>query len=409
MNIRRANQPSIPVATSSPWRRRGTLALLVGWLFCGSLSAQPPTERESIRVPGAGVFSPRIIDIPVEAAPAIVPDRPRPPSRLDRGRLTTEDAARSGLVLEAVADRPARMARAALREGQFWVVVPIDADVVRLQLVEAGDLWSLAASGPAGAVGMERSRQDARQLWRAVAIGGVLRLDSVAYPGRSLAGSADGLVQLERTSDGEAQHWLANFDPPPPALTLPPVRMVRREVRPQPGLPAVDVRLVNTHRDGLLVSVIEMRSGRVTHRVDLPPRGSQTIRLQRDAGAAIVERYQVVTPGGIVHSEEIVTSLPPQPLYSVAVYERYLASIAIDRTGKSPNVVEDINYQSRGVGQFLLPAGAELDRGASIDVYARARAMRNPGSLPPIRLPENDRPGRDPLQQTLDELGVPRR
>lgn len=56
---------------------------------------------------------------------------------------------------------------------------------------------------------------------------------------------------------------------------------------------------------------------------------------------------------------------------------------SIDLTGKSPNPIEDINFQGRGIGRFPLPAGDELV-GGTIDVYRAALAAENPGAVAPL-------------------------
>lgn len=355
---------------------------------------------------GFGSFQPRIVNIPVArvGGPAVAGVGP-----VSRGRLTTEDAMRRGLVLEAEANRPVQMQPTAARSGQYWVILPVTRDVVRLQLVDGGTLWSLSATRPAGPVVLAASRQDAAQLWRAVDAHGVLRFDSLEYPGRSLAGGADGVVQLERTSDGEAQHWLASFDPPPPSLALPIVRLSRHELRPLPALPPANVRLVNSHSSAVTVMIRDVRTGRTEQTLQIPAGQSVRTQLQRDPGGVLVERYEVQTPGGFITSEETRTPVPPAPWYDISVYEQYLASIAIDRTGKSPNVIEDINYQRKGVGIFPLPAGAQLADGSTIDVWQQARAMQNAGALPPLKQDHAGSQRLDPLQRTLQELGVPPR
>ncbi|QEG43510.1 hypothetical protein [Roseimaritima ulvae] len=355
-------------------------------------------------VPGFGSFQPRVIDIQVApvGGPAVAG-----PATPQRGRLTTEDAMVHRLVLEADANRPAAMGPTAARDRQYWVILPVTRDVVRLQLVSGGTLWSLSATRPAGPVVLAASRQDAAQLWRAVEAGGVLRFDSVAYPGRSLAGAADGVVQLERTSDAAAQHWLASFAPPPPTLPLPIVRLARHELRSLPALPPAKVRLVNSHSNAVTVMIRDLRSGRTEQTLQIPAGQSRHAELQRDPGGAIVERYEYQTPDGFITSEETITPIPPAPWYEIIVYEQYLASIAIDRTGKSPNVIEDINYQRKGVGVFPVPAGQALADGSTIDVWRQAKAMGNAGALPVWKQDHAGSQRLDPLQRTLQELGVP--
>lgn len=79
-----------------------------------------------------------------------------------------------------------------------------------------------------------------------------------------------------------------------------------------------------------------------------------------------------------------------------------MQSVAIDRTGKSPSVIEDINMQGRGIGRFVLPAGSHLQSG-TIDVYQMAEAVGNPGAVAPL-VPDERFPGSQnatPLERAI--------
>jgi len=356
-------------------------------------SAQAVPSAGGISIDGIGPFRPLTFDIPVDDVGA--------PGVGQTGRLTTRDALRAGFVLEARAGRPARMNLPAEISEQYWVLIPVRGNIVRLQFVDRGELWSLSATGPAGAVVMQPTRRDATQLWRAVGGAGI-RLDSVAYPGRSLAGSADGLVALERTSGAAAQLWLVRFAAPPPALVIPPVRLAQVEQRPHAELPPARVRFENTHHNELTVVLANLRTGR-PQEIRIPAGGSQTVELARDSGGLLVERYEVLSPTGRIVGQQTITEIPPTVLYDVSVYERFLQSIAIDRTGTSPQVIEDVNYQRKSVGFFPLPAGRLLQDGTRIDVWNEAQAFQNPGGVRPLPPAQPPRDNIDPLERILRE------
>lgn len=319
--------------------------------------------------------------------------------------LSTEDAADRGLVLTARPNGAVRMAPDRSSSNQFWVLSPVGRRTFRLQLFEAGQLWSLAASDSTGRVTLAPSARDASQLWRVIpslVVPRAARLENVAFPSRSLAGSRDSVVSLERSSGGAAQQWYLDATPPPPTVVLPTVQLTEHAVRAAPQLPPVTARLVNSHNAELWVVVIDLRDGQ-TQRLTIPAGRTVDVQLDRDAGATLVETYQVISPLGEVYREEFVTPVPPAVLYDLAVYERFLQSIAIDRTGKSPNKIEDVNYQPKGVGVFSVPPGNRFSGGV-IDVYQRAKEARNAGGLRPIDPDQWERresePG--PLERALE-------
>lgn len=333
------------------------------------------------------------------------------PLRIDRlanqpsaGRLATDDSIRAGLVLQAAGRGAARMDVPAARASQYWAVLPVEFGIVRLQRVSRGALWSLAATGPAGAAVLAPTAHDADQLWRIVSYGDTARLDSVAYPGRSLAGSADGLVTIERTSGAAAQRWFIDFDPPPPTIVLPAIRLTRHEVLANPKLPPALVTLANSHDSDLLLVIGDLRPGEASRQVSVPAGGAVQARLARDAGAIIRETYEVHSPSGRITREEYTTRIPPTTLYDISVYEQFLQSIAIDRTGKSPHPIEDINYQPKSVGIFPIPAGEQLPERARIDVWQRAKAANNPGGVRPLQRDEPAEERLGPLERALEEV-----
>ncbi len=101
------------------------------------------------------------------------------------------------------------------------------------------------------------------------------------------------------------------------------------------------------------------------------------------------------------------------PLYDISIYEIFLQSIAIDRTGTSPNPIEDVNYQPRSIGIFQVPPGAQLPQNARIDVMQTAQQSRNPGGVRPLpskmKPVTGANPGTDPLKDILNEIQSRRR
>ncbi len=79
------------------------------------------------------------------------------------------------------------------------------------------------------------------------------------------------------------------------------------------------------------------------------------MQLPRDAGGRSVEVYQALGLDGTYQNREVVREIPPTVRYQVTIHQWQVQSIAIDRTGKSPNVIEDVNMQGRGLGMFSLP------------------------------------------------------
>ncbi len=86
----------------------------------------------------------------------------------------------------------------------------------------------------------------------------------------------------------------------------------------------------------------------------------------------------------------------------------FCKSIAIDRTGKSPNPIEDINMQPRSIGFFLVPPGDAIREGSVLDVYRVAEDAKNPGAvrrLSPKDLDRSETSGdQDPLRAILKQF-----
>jgi hypothetical protein len=159
--------------------------------------------------------------------------------------------------------------------------------------------------------------------------------------------------------------------------------LIESETIPNPPLPPARLNLRNDGRREVQVAIVDAKNVSGSRSLRIPPGASKIVDLERDSGAQRVAHYRVVSPYGESTTQEIVTDVPPPIRYEVVVHEWAMQSIAIDRTGKSPNPIEDINFQGRGLGRFPLPPGPELQSG-TIDVVRAARSQGNQGSVGPL-------------------------
>lgn len=320
------------------------------------------------------------------------------------GTLTTEQTDSLRLVLTAGPQLTVAMQPLRPSQAQFWTLAPVGSGAFRVQLFAAGSLWSLSVNPNTGQVGFVRSAQTFEQLWRitpARSRPGALRLESHAYPGNFLAGDANAAVSLQSWSRSPSQLWYFDTAPPPPAIVVPLQKMVQQSTRANPPLEPVVARFINSNRNELLIRIGELRTG-TSNDITIPAGGQRDIEIERDAGATFTERYDVIGPTGVILSQEFTTPVPPATLYDVSVYEKFLQSIAIDRTGKSPNPIEDINYQPKSIGYFVIPPGDQF-RGGNIDVFRQALQANNPGGVRRIDPNTFNQPGErvDPLEEVL--------
>lgn len=167
--------------------------------------------------------------------------------------------------------------------------------------------------------------------------------------------------------------------------------LLQSKTVPNPPLPPVTIQLASSGSRELRVAVNDLQSPSQTQKLKIAPRTSVPVKLQRDSGATLVQRFQVVTPLGDVVTRDITTPVPPAVRYEVVVHEWAMQSVAIDRTGRSANVIEDINFQGRGLGRFPLPAGDQLQAG-TIDAYQVAKQSGNQGSVAPLIEPKTNAP-----------------
>lgn len=196
------------------------------------------------------------------------------------------------------------------------------------------------------------------------------------------------------------------IDPRFPAYPFSAPRSVLIESQVVPAAPLPPARIVLTHRrnETLRVEVYDLKKRQTIFQNDIPAGQSIEVTLPRDAGGVVHETYQSVGPFGDVVQRNITRNIPIDVRYEVIVHQWQIQSIAIDRTGKSPSPIEDIQYQGKGIGRFTLPAGSLLTDG-QIDVYRNAVAAGNRGAIAPL-LPssEDDRPASDPLRRAVEEL-----
>ncbi len=180
--------------------------------------------------------------------------------------------------------------------------------------------------------------------------------------------------------------------------------LVGSQTVPDPPLPAVDVQLFNDGPRDVQVQVNDLIEPGNRRTMRIPPRTATTVTLQRDAGGQQINRYHVYAGYGEWITRESAVSIPAPIRYEIVVHEWAMQSIAIDRTGKSPNPIEDIQYQGRGLGRFLLPPGDQL-RAGTIPVCETAKRQGNQGTVSPILPSEN--PGSEqlsPLERALQEV-----
>jgi hypothetical protein len=231
------------------------------------------------------------------------------------------------------------------------------------------------------------------------------------------------------------QLWVPWIAPVTPSFQ-PFYRTVTRDVQVNPPLPPAQVELVNSHRNALLVLLADARQseagvgngvlgngvlgngvlgngvlgngvlgngvlGNTAQQIRIAPRTSLPVTLERDAGATIIETVETLDRWGSWERQQFTTTIPPMAYYDVSVYEEHLQSIAIDRTGKSPNPIEDVNYVPKSVGWFPVPAGMGLPDNSRLDVYQLAVAAKNPGAVRRLDPKQFDTP---PVPDRLESL-----
>lgn len=285
-----------------------------------------------------------------------------------------------------------------------WFVVPAGRGFVRVQQ-QVGFDWLALAVRPNRSLVIERVAQDASQLWRVVQTNfgsPGYWLESAAVSGYALNGLSNGQVTLAPIGGGFGQVWL----PQPAVLAVgyePLWRTVNQEIRPNAPLQPAEINVINSHRQALRILIADRRTS-TTRQIRVEPSSAVPVAFDRDSGSTLVETYEVRSRGGVWERQQFVTEIPASPLYDLSVYEEFLQSIAIDRTGTSPNPIEDINYQPKSVGWIPLPAGRALPDRGQIDAYAEALTANNPGAVRRFDPRSLEKPSSqpDPLESLLE-------
>ncbi len=288
-----------------------------------------------------------------------------------------------------------------------WLVVPASRGLVRLHGYDNGRITALATSSNRSLV-LEPPLGDSRQLWQVVpspmALGQFV-FESALFPGLVLGGGQGPGFGLHPLANASHQMWLPIV--PPNFVPVEPVwRTSHTEIRPNPPLEPAQLELINSHRYALIVLVADRRrTGQPLSQVRIEPQSRATLTLDRDAGATLVETCEIRSLSGVWTQSQFVTPVPPTIIYDLSVYEEHLQSIAIDRTGTSPNPIEDVNYVPKSVGWLPVPPGNDLADISQMRIFEAAQAARNPGAVRRFEKGAFDKKSTtDPLDSILNEV-----
>ncbi len=304
-------------------------------------------------------------------------------------------------------------ATADVNAAKDWWFAPAGAGLVRVQAYDQGHIYAVSAQS-GGRVSLMPLTQDPRQLWRVTGAGRIddrYVLENAHYPGTCLSNLGGGRIAVQPINFAPTQLWVPIVPPPMPNFQ-PFYRTVSQEVHANPQLPAAQVELTNTHRNAILLLLGDIRQGNSVQQIRIEPNSSQVVALDRDSGSTIIETVETLSPLGGWERQQFVTTIPPSAFYDISVYEEHLQSIAIDRTGKSPNPIEDVNYVPKSVGWFPMPAGTALPANSRMDVYRQAVSQNNPGAVRRLDPKQFDEAApSDRLEQILQEFqpAAPRR
>lgn len=181
--------------------------------------------------------------------------------------------------------------------------------------------------------------------------------------------------------------------------------LIDSQLLPDPPAPPARIELANTTEYKLRVEFIDLLKNRSVASRDIEPGKSIPLRVPRTVGATLVETYRTYGPFGDIVDRQVTRTIGAEIRYELVVRRWQIQSLAIDRTGKSPNPIEDISFVGQGVGRFRFPAGPSLSDGR-IDVHRAAVAAGNAGTVPPLVPRSNDqRIPSDPLQEVLRAVG----
>lgn len=289
-----------------------------------------------------------------------------------------------------------------------WMITPVGGDMVRIQQ-SIGNQWLALSADPQARsqVRLAGINNSVSQCWRLQQFNGGYLFESVSMPGFGLTCVPNNGIWLQPIQYSPWQVWWPQQ--PTFALPQPSYRVINEQIVPNAPLAPISLRISNTHSDGLLVLLADRRNPSAPKRLRIPQGGSQTVVLERDSGATVTQTVEWLDGFGNWERREIQIPVPPVVLYDLSVYEEFLQSIAIDATGKSPNVIEDINYQPRSVGFILLPPGDQLQDNSVLDVHRAAADSQNPGAVRRLSPSDYNRtssqaPPKDPLKDLLEQL-----
>lgn len=169
--------------------------------------------------------------------------------------------------------------------------------------------------------------------------------------------------------------------------------LVDSKTVPNPPLPPAVVVLQNGGPSEIQVSIVDAMNPGGRRTVRIQPTAAVELKFERDSGSKRIDQFRVSDATGELSTKEIVTQIPASLRYELLVDQWAVQSVAIDRTGRSPNVIEDINYQGSGLGRFHLPPGPQLQSG-TIDVY---RAALNGTHQPGASVDPSEQAWKDPI------------
>ncbi len=286
-----------------------------------------------------------------------------------------------------------------------WYVIPAAKGLVRLTGNENGRISALAAS-PQKSLALEAATSDLRQLWRVlpapIALGAYI-FENAAFRGLVLGGGPGTPLGLQPLAFTSHQMW-APVAPTIPIPFEPLWRTNNVEMRPNPPLDPAQLELENSHRYALVILLGDRRTGNAFQQIRIEPQSRVTLELERDSGATLVETCEIRSISGVWERSQFVTAIPPAQLFDLSVYEEQLQSIAIDRTGTSPNLIEDVNYVPKSLGWLPLPAGDALPLVSRIDIFQAAKEARNPGAVRRFDPKAFDKkPKVDPVEAVLED------
>ncbi len=159
--------------------------------------------------------------------------------------------------------------------------------------------------------------------------------------------------------------------------------LIDSQTVPGPVLEPVELGLRNGGPSEIIVTIVDTLNRGAPRQIRIRPGEVVREQFNRQSTDQQIDTYRVASPNGDFGTKRVTVPIPPEVQYEIIVHQWQIQSIAIDRTGKSPNPIEDVNMQGKGVGRFPLPPGEELKPGV-VDVYKAAIRSKNAGDVTPI-------------------------